>query len=192
MEPLKDQLAKGDITQAAYDAFAAAYSYDGMVENKLDLRSQLQELNGTYKFDKDGNPQLRDFRAEFGLSLKGSIAYTYKDFKLSTTLVLFTPYQGKGFSLKEKFEEKYGEGSWEGRIIEPATYFEYSNMNRFFGNFDVDWDVALSYQFLKCLQVTLQTSLKYYPGTLIANKEGEVAERCQFKGIIGLGVGYSF
>ena len=71
-------------------------------------------------------------------------------------------------------------------------YFEYSNKNRFIGMFDVDWDVALSYQFLKCLQVTLQTSLKYYPGTLIANKDGEMAERCQFKGVIGLGVGYSF
>ena len=60
---------------------------------------------------------------------------------------------------------------------------------------DVDWDVALSYQFLKCLQVTLQTSLKYYPGTLIAAEEGGnpvERERVQFKGIIGLGVGYSF
>ena len=56
----------------------------------------------------------------------------------------------------------------------------------------MDWDVALSYQFLKCLQVTLQTSLKYYPGTLIANAEGVEAERVQFKGVIGLGVGYSF
>jgi hypothetical protein len=58
--------------------------------------------------------------------------------------------------------------------------------------FDVDWNVALSYQFLKCLQVTLQTDLKYYPGTLIANEAGELAERVQFKGILGLGVGYSF
>ena len=65
-------------------------------------------------------------------------------------------------------------------------------MNRHFGQFDVDWDVSLSYQFLKCLQVTLTTNLKYYPGTLIANKNGEVSERCQFKGVIGLGVGYSF
>ena len=65
-------------------------------------------------------------------------------------------------------------------------------MNRQFGLFDVDWDVALSYQFLKCLQVTVQTNLKYYPGTLIADADGNVSERCQFKGMIGLGVGYSF
>jgi len=66
-------------------------------------------------------------------------------------------------------------------------------MNRQFGHFDVDWDVALSYQFLKCLQISLQTSLKYYPGTLIEEKDGTaMAERCQFKGVLGLGIGYSF
>ena len=60
-------------------------------------------------------------------------------------------------------EQEHGEHSWENRD-KNANYFEYSNRNRYFGMFDVDWDVALSYQFLKCLQVTLQTSLKYYPG----------------------------
>ena len=117
-----------------------------------------------------------------GLSFKGSIAYTYKDLKLSTTLGLFTPYAGKGNALAT-----YVEGSKTA-----DTYFQYANMNRHFGKFDVDWDVALSYQFLKCLQVTLQTNLKYYPGTLIADKNGDVSERVQFKGVIGLGVGYSF
>ena len=192
MEPLKIQLENGDISKAVYDAAVAAYSYDAMVQNKLDLRSGLQTLNGTYKYDKMGNMELRNFRAEFGLSFKGAIAYTYKDFKLNTTLALFTPYQGKGFSLKDIYEQTYGADTWKDRVVDPSTYFEYSNNNRFFGNFDVDWDVALSYQFLKCLQVTLQTSLKYYPGTLIENKDGVLAERCQFKGIIGLGVGYSF
>ena len=119
------------------------------------------------------------------MSFKGGIAYTYKDFKLGTTLALFTPYQGKGFNVKEIYEKANGAGSYTG-------YFEYSNNNRYFGHFDVDWDVNLSYQFLKCLQVTLSTSLKYYNGTLIANKDGVEAERVQFKGVIGLGVGYSF
>ena len=126
-----------------------------------------------------------------GLSFKGAIAYTYNDFKLSTTLALFTPYQGKGFSLKEKYEDINGAGSWESRDVE-ANYFEYSNNNRYFGHFDVDWDVNLSYQFLKCLQVTLSTSLKYYNGTLVANRDGALAERVQFKGVLGLGIGYSF
>jgi hypothetical protein len=104
---------------------------------------------------------------------------------LSTSLALFTPYQGKGFSVKDAWEASNPGQTYTG-------YFEWSNNNRSFGHFDVDWDVALSYQFLKCLQVTLQTNLKYYPGTLIADKNGVEKERVQFKGVIGLGVGYSF
>ena len=151
----------------------------------------MQQAYGTYVYDASGNKSYRNARAEFGLSFKGGIAYTYKDLKLSTTLALFSPYQGKGFSLKDLYEADHGAGSWETRD-KNAYYFDYSNNNRYFGHFDVDWDCALSYQFLKCLQVTLQTSLKYYNGTLIADKEGNLSERCQFKGVIGLGVGYSF
>lgn len=156
-----------------------------------DLRQDLQSTIGTYRYDDNGEKVWCNARAEFGLSFKGAIAYTYNDFKISTTLALFTPYAGKGFDLKEVYDKKYGEGAWDA-LPEVDRYFKYSNKNRQFGLFDVDWDVALSYQFLKCLQVTLQTSLKYYPGTLIANKDGVEAERVQFKGIIGLGVGYSF
>ena len=178
--------------QADYDKAKEAFDFNAYKDAHADLRTKLQEINGTYKYDKQGEKQFRDFRAEFGLSFKGSIAYTYKDFKLSTTLALFTPYQGKGFDVKEAYDAAHGAGSWD---LLPAgeRYFRYSNNNRQFGNFDVDWDVALSYQFLKCLQVTLQTSLKYYNGTLIADKEGNnPVERVQFKGVIGLGVGYSF
>ena len=174
--------------QAAYKAGEiAAEDYNPL----FDLRQELQTMNATYKYDEKGDKVWRNARAEFGLSFKGAIAYTYKDFKLGTTLALFSPYQGKGFALKEAFDKANGAGAWDA-LPANERYFEYSNMNRYFGMFDVDWDVNLSYQFLKCLQVTLQTSLKYYPGTLIANKEGIEAERCQFKGIIGLGVGYSF
>jgi hypothetical protein len=185
---LDNQLKAGDITLAEYDAAVAAYDFDKMVENKADLRSTLQQTVGTYTYDKEGNQLYRNFRAEFGFSFKGAIAYTYKDFKLSTTLALFTPYQGRGFNVRDAWlaaDDTRKAEDWNG-------YFLYSNNNRQFGNFDVDWDVALSYQFLKCLQVTLQTSLKYYNGTLIANKDGVEAERVQFKGVIGIGVGYSF
>ena len=189
---LDASVADGTITPAQAEADKAAYDYDAyMALGGVDVRQTLRETYGTYTYRKDGTQKFRDFRAELGLSLKGSIAYTYQDFKLSTTLTLFSPYQGKGFSLKDIYEQNNGAGTWATRD-KNLNYFEYSNKNRSFGHFDVDWDVALSYQFLKCLQVTLQTSLKYYPGVLIANKNGDVAERCQFKGIIGLGVGYSF
>jgi len=179
--------------QAAYNDAAASYDnnlpFDGYAfyqESHLDLRSTLQDKYGTIGYDKNtGDKIYRNARAEFGLSFKGSIAYTYKDLKLSTTLGLFTPYQGKGFNVKEAWEKANPGGTYYG-------YFIYSNNNRYFGHFDVDWDCALSYQFLKCLQVTLTTSLKYYNGTLIADADGNEAERVQFKGVIGLGVGYSF
>ena len=187
--------AERTAAQTAYDAAALAYDNGGGFDLQTaageDLRSKMQKAYGTYVYDAAGNKVYRNARAEFGLSFKGGIAYTYKDLKLSTTLALFSPYQGKGFSLKDLYENTYGAGSWETRD-KNENYYEYSNNNRYFGHFDVDWDCALRYQFLKCLQITLQTSLKYYNGTLIADKEGNLSERCQFKGVIGLGVGYSF
>ena len=195
LSPVAGRVTTAYIGDKWNEKYSAEYDAE-MGTTGYNLREELQKANGTYKYDKDGGKIYRNARAEFGLSFKGAIAYTYKDFKLNTTLALFTPYQGKGYSLKDLYEYQYGAGSWETRD-KNENYFEYSNNNRFFGMFDVDFDVALSYQFLKCLQVTLQTSLKYYPGTLIekTNKETGVvtmAERCQFKGIIGLGVGYSF
>ena len=148
--------------------------YEVIKTANTDFASILKDRNGVSYYDVNGVKQYdRNARAEFGLSFKGSIAYAYKDFKIGTTLALFTPYVGKG-----------------NPIVDP--YFQYSNRNRHFGQFDVDWDVALSYQFLKCLQISLQTNLKYYPGTLIADANGVEKERVQFKGILGLGIGYSF
>ena len=195
--------ADKEAAQKAYDAAAANYDNNngyGLLQSQyLDVRSLLQEKYGTITYDKKtGDPIYRNARVELGLSFKGSIAYAYKDFKLSTTLALFTPYQGKGFNVKDLWLASPNddgtartEADWDARVPE-ARYFLYSNNNRYFGNFDVDWDVALGYQFLKCLQITFQTSLKYYPGTLIADKDGNIGERCQLKGVIGLGVGYSF
>ena len=70
---------------------------------------------------------------------------------------------------------------------------------------DLDWDFSISYQFLKVLNVSLGTQLKYYDRVLfdkidpetkapILNADGSVAQgpRVQFKTILGLGIGYSF
>ena len=191
-----DQLKAGDITQAEYDALIKSYNFDEQVEAYADVRSDLQRTIGTFTYAQKkttvggitylpGDPMYRSARAEFGLSFKGSIAYTYKDLKLATTLGLFTPYQGKGFNVKEVYESSHPGETYDG-------YYLYSNNNRYFGHFDVDWTCSLGYQFLKCLQITLSTNLKYYNGTLIADKDGLEAERVQFLGVIGLGVGYSF
>ena len=159
-----------------------AYVGDAVEAANPGLRQQMQEKYATWVYSKEANADgtydkiYKNAKAELGLSFKGGINYAYKDLKIITTLGLFTPYAW------DKTEMKDANGAFIG----------YRDNNRRFGNFDVDWDAAISYQFLKCLNVTLSTSLKYYNGVKIADKEGNMAERVQFKGILGLGVGYSF
>ena len=154
---------------------------DNMEAKYNGLREQMQEKYATWEYSKTANADgtydkiYKDFKAELGLTFKGSINYTYKDLKIITSLGLFTPY------------------AWDKtKVLDAEGNEGCRDNNRRFGNFDVDWDTAISYQFLKCLNVTLSTSLKYYNGVKIADKEGVLAERVQFKSILGLGVGYSF
>jgi hypothetical protein len=159
-----------------------AYVGDAVEAANPGLREQMQEKYATWAYSKEANADgtydkiYKNAKAELGLSFKGGINYAYKDLKIITTLGLFTPYAW------DKTEMKDANGAFIG----------YRDNNRRFGNFDVDWDTSISYQFLKCLNVTLSTSLKYYNGVKIADKEGNMAERVQFKGILGLGIGYSF
>ena len=154
-----------------------AYVGDALEKANPGLREQMQDKYGTWSYEKGSNKVIRqNYKAELGLSFKGNINYTYKDLKIITSVGLFTPY---AWDKTEMFDDQ-------------NKFLGYRDNNRRFGNFDVDWDVAISYQFLKCLNVTLSTSLKYYNGVKIADKEGHATERVQFKGILGLGVGYSF
>lgn len=106
-----------------------------------------------------------------GLRINGGINYTLvENLKIISTVTLFTPYTA--------------------RIHDKVN-------GQKFGNFDVDWDFAISYSFFKVLSVSLMTSLKYYDRVMIDGpawrnySEGPRA-RVQFKEVIGLGIGYSF
>ena len=172
----------GQITTAVVgDAMNAKYADMYALENG-GLRQAMQEKYATWTYSKVANVDgtydkiYKNYKAELGLSFKGSINYAYKDLKIITSLGLFTPY---AWDKTEMFDAN-------------GDFIGYRDNNRRFGNFDVDWDAAISYQFLKCLNVTLSTSLKYYNGVKIADKDGVLAERVQFKSILGLGVGYSF
>ena len=171
------------------------------------LEKQLKEKYSVWKYDVDKETSEvtknydKNLRAELGLSLKGSINYTYKDLKILTTVGLYTPY---AWNKNKIYEEKatgtlYVAEKTTGKDFSNTdlfTYQGYQDNNRRFGNFDVDWDFTISYQFLKCLQVSLTTSLKYYNGVKIEKtlSDGSTssAERVQFKGVLGLGIGYSF
>jgi hypothetical protein len=160
----------------------SAYVGDALETANPGLREQMQDKYGTWAYSKVANADgtydklYKNAKAELGLNFKGAINYTYKDLKIITSVGLFTPY---AWDKTEMFDAE-------------NNFIGYRDNNRRFGNFDVDWDAAISYQFLKCLNVTLSTSLKYYNGVKVANKEGVLAERVQFKSILGLGVGYSF
>jgi len=52
-----------------------------------------------------------------------------------------------------------------------------------FGNFDINWDLLMSYKINKLLSATLNTTLRYY------EKE---AKKVQFKEIVGFGLTYQF
>ncbi len=71
-------------------------------------------------------------------------------------------------------------------------YTPYTDTKQKFGNFNVDWDFLISYTFVKVLNVSLTTSLKYYEKTMIANKEGIETARVQFMENFTFGIGYSF
>lgn len=140
------------------------------------LEQALKDKYAVWKYDENNNKDYSiNTRSELGFSLKGALNYSYKDLKVISTLGLYTPY-----SWDKKEIGKNGNGN-------PI----YRDNNRRIGNFDVDWDVAISYQFLKYLQVSLSTSLKYYNGVMI-EKDGYACERVQFKTILGVGVGYNF
>lgn len=92
-----------------------------------------------------------------------------------------------GFSLKGTVNYTLIENL---KVLSTLTLFTPYSTN--FGKIDVDWDFAISYQFLKVLNVSLGTQLKYYDSVLIADKDGHKAPRVQFKTVFGLGIGYSF
>lgn len=196
----KEAWLAADPTRSESDWNATVY--DAIKESNLDLHSQLREANGTWIYDDRNVKQYRNYTAELGLNFKATVNYTYKDLKLATTLTLFTPYKWDKVQMYE-----YDNGSEIANYTLPqmqdnkydmskATFLGYRDNNRRFGNFDVDWTVMLSYQFLKCLNVTLSTDLKYINGLKIDKQlaDGTIssAERVQFMGVIGLGIGYSF
>jgi hypothetical protein len=172
-------------------------------DNQPTLEQTLKESYAVWKYDTntETGEVIKNYdanlRGKLGLSLKGSINYTYKDLKIITSIGLYTPYAWDKTKIYKDGDGKLYADLGKGLDFSNMKYMGYRDNNQRFGNFDVDWDAAISYQFLKCLNVTLSTSLKYYNGVKIEkfDKEGKLlgsAERVQFKGTLGLGIGYSF
>jgi len=74
-------------------------------------------------------------------------------------------------------------------ITNIQLYTPYTDKEQKFGSLNVDWDVIITYQFVKVLNVSLTTNLKYYPKIVFPEKP---MHRVQFQEIFGLGIGYNF
>lgn len=196
MSPIAGRITTAYVSDAVNNKYKDLYPI--LEDGTGGLRDMLREKNGTYYFDKDTNKKMyRNARAELGLNVKAALNYTYKDLKLITSLGLFSPYAWDKTKMYVAAEDgnTYTEAQMKFNefVMNDENFLGYRDNNRRFGLFDVNWDMAISYQFLKCLNVTLSTSLKYIPGLKIADKDGlNPAERVQFQGILGLGIGYAF
>jgi len=166
-----------------------------------DLRTKLQESYGTWKYDNMGDEgyhkKYMNAKAELGLTLKGGIDWSYKDLKIITHVTLYTPYAwdkiklyrlsvGEGMILSEQQLLDKGYDLERDALI--LDYMGYRDNNRRLGNFDVDWDVNISYNVLKVLNISLGTNLKYVNGLSINGGK----EHVQFLANLGLGVSYAF
>ena len=189
MSPIAMLVATAYVSDEMNDFYTAEHREMIPDQPNYDFRRELQKKYGTYKIVQDatGKPDIEwhNARVEFGMAFKGTIAYKYDNMTLNSTFMLFTPYQGRGYDIKEAYEKTHPGEKWD-------IPLQYSNLNRQFGFFDVNWDMTLSYQFAKVLNVTLSTCLKYYNGTLISDSQGVWKERVQFKATVGIGIGYSF
>lgn len=197
LSPVAGRLTTAYVSQALSDKYTQP-------TDAQSLELQLKEKYAVWKYDVDETTGKvtknyeSNIRAELGLSLKAGVNYTYKDFKILTTVALYTPYAwNKDEIWQDAAGDLYAKTKDNNLDTTDMTFQGYQDNNRRFGNFDVDWDLSLSYQFLKCLQVSFTTSLKYYNGVKIEkfDKEGlslGSAERVQFKGMLGIGIGYSF
>ena len=216
LSPVAGRLTTAYVSRSLRDKYekyedVAVYPIDEAQQEQFGatgLEYALKDKYSVWKYTVDPNTGevLKDYhsniRCELGLSLKGGINYTYKDLKIITTIGLYTPYAWDKTKIYSDADGKlYAEGVGQNtQDFSKLTYVGYRDNNRRFGNFDVDWDASISYQFLKCLQVSLTTSLKYYNGVKIdktvtaadGTQTTTSAERVQFKGVIGLGIGYSF
>lgn len=79
----------------------------------------------------------------------------------------------------------------EFKVISAVTLF--TPYSKKFGNVDIDWDLSISYQLMKVLNVSLGTTMKYYDAIKFDTGDGKGdVQHVQFKTMIGLGIGYTF
>lgn len=115
-----------------------------------------------------------------------------------TTATDATLREKYGVALDKSFKAEFG-AMFKGalnyqykqlKVVSALTFF--TPYSKSFGNVDVDWDLAITYQLLKAFNISLGTSMKYYDAVKFDNGDGVVRQHVQFKTLLGVGIGYSF
>lgn len=119
-------------TEDEYAVYPDGLEY--ALKDKYAVWHYTTDENGLVTKNRDKN-----LRAELGLSLKGSINYTYKDLKILTTLSLYTPYAWDKTKVYQDGEGQLYADLDNGQDFSNMEYVGFRDNNRRFGNFDVDW-----------------------------------------------------
>ncbi|WP_420577783.1 DUF3078 domain-containing protein [Ekhidna sp.] len=101
-------------------------------------------------------------------------------------VTIITPGKKSRAEIGSFFRAKYKNDIFESRLELFTNYVEN------FGTIDVNWQNALVMQLTKVLSMNAFTQLIYDKDIEIADDEGVVKDRVQFKSVIGVGLTYKF
>lgn len=192
--------------EKGYPVHDYAVYYEGQGGDEVwGLEKELKDKYDVWNYANDGRRDYsKNVKADAGFMIRANASYVWRDLKLSTMLELFTPYRWDKrpvyYTVVDGFRH-YWINPTKQEILEKDMSWQgfYDNNRRFF-NFDVRWELSASYRFLKVMQVTLYSDLRYVNGLRIgATKNGEAKkepeeghEAVQWHCTFGLGIGYSF
>lgn len=170
------------------------------------LEKELKDKYTVWNYGKNGT--VRDYsknvKADVGMMIRANASYTWKNLTGSTMLELYTPYKIDKrpvyYKLIDDHKVYYVTPTADVIEKENLQWEGYHDNNRRFFNWDVRWEVSLSYHFLKVLDVQFFSDLRYVNGLKIGDtNNGETKEnfefgheKVQWKGTWGIGVGYAF
>ena len=159
-----------DFMAPAYLTVGLGISYDPSDQ----LSFSYQPVTGKFTFVRDQ-----------GLANQGAYGVDPAVFAADGTTVI-TPGKNSRAEIGSFFRAKYKNDIFESRLELFTNYIEN------FGTIDVNWQNALVMQLTKVLSMNAFAQLIYDEDIEIADSEGVVKDRVQFKSVIGVGLTYKF
>lgn len=159
-----------DFMAPAYLTVGLGISYDPSDQ----LSFSYQPVTGKFTFVRNQ-----------GLANQGAYGVDPAVFAADGTTVI-TPGKNSRAEIGSFFRAKYKNDIFESRLELFTNYIEN------FGTIDVNWQNALVMQLTKVLSMNAFAQLIYDKDIEIADSEGVLKDRVQFKSVIGVGLTYKF